>query len=275
MKAVAVLFPFDLFGSGGTGQGAELLADALRELLDDNRRERVATRARAYTERVRLRELEFAELAAYQDWRARGRKEVRRVLRGGDWLLWLAGNHLGVLPLYDELVGSEDTLVVQFDAHLDIHHFADCHSELSHGNFLRHCAGPLPPLINVGHRDLLLRPDDIRPYYRATWSASQAATEPDTVVEAIRKASGTARRVFVDVDCDVFDPGHFPAVTQAVPFGLSPEFFLRCLDAAWSDRVAGLALSEFDPRQDRNDRCLATLVWLLEYVLLRRFESER
>src|SRR5581483_675425 len=141
MKTSAVFFPFDLFGSGGAGAGASLLADELREVLADNRRERVPTRARADTEHVRLREVPFQTLTDYAAWRDKGRQLVRQALGHGDFLLWVAGNHLGALRFYDELAGQEDTLVVQLDAHLDIHHFADCTAEPSHGNFLLHCAG--------------------------------------------------------------------------------------------------------------------------------------
>jgi hypothetical protein len=37
--------------------------------------------------------------------------------------------------------------------------------------------------------------------------------------------------------------------------------------------VAAVALSEFDPGRDREDRSLSTLVWLLEYLLLKRHEG--
>src|SRR6266513_1487566 len=47
VKTSAIFFPFDLFGSAGAGAGAELLAEAFQEMLADNRRERVPTRARA------------------------------------------------------------------------------------------------------------------------------------------------------------------------------------------------------------------------------------
>src|SRR5262245_10675056 len=97
-KTGAVVFPFDLFGSRGAGVGAELLADALREMLADNRRETVPTRARAYRGKLHLEEHAFDTLAAYQGWREAGRAAARRLLAGGDFLLWLAGNHLGVLP---------------------------------------------------------------------------------------------------------------------------------------------------------------------------------
>jgi arginase family enzyme len=273
VKTAAIVWPFDLFGSSGSGRGAELLADAFREMLADNRRERMPTRARAYQDHVRLREFTFETLADFQNWRTRGRQAVRQALRKDGFLLWIAGNHLGVLPVYDELAGdAPGTLVVQLDAHLDIYNLTDCTTELSHGNFLLHCAGPLPSVVNVGTRELLLRPEYIQQYYQNTYPAAEFAVDPEPVLRKLRQASQAARRVFIDIDCDVFDPAYFPAVPQSLPFGLSPQQILRILDAVWSERVAGVALSEFDPARDRNDQGLSTLIWLLEYLLLKRYE---
>jgi len=50
---------------------------------------------------------------------------------------------------------------------------------------------------------------------------------------------------------------------------------LQLVHAAWSERVVGLSLSEFDPGRDRNDQSLTTLVWFLEYFLLKRHEKLR
>jgi len=273
VRASAVIFPFDLFGSSGTADGAKLLADALREMLADNRREQVPTRARAYQRRLRIEELAFDSLPDYQTWRERGRAAARDILTKGDWLLWIAGNHLGVLPVYDELASlGPGTLVVQLDAHLDVYHLTDCTSELSHGNFLLHCAGPLPALVGLGHRELLLRSEYIGQYYKRCFSAASLAINPEEAIGYLRQASATAERVFLDVDCDVFDPAFFPALAHPLPFGLSPSLVLQLLDAAWSERVVGVGLSEFDPARDDSDRGLSTLVWLLEYLLLKRFE---
>ena len=82
-----IVFPFDLFGHGGAGAGAALLADELREVLADNRREKVATRAAVYTPHVRLREFAFDTVEAVADWRATGRRAARQVLRRGDFLV--------------------------------------------------------------------------------------------------------------------------------------------------------------------------------------------
>jgi arginase family enzyme len=273
VSTTAIFFPFDLFGSRGAGAGAELLADAFREMLADNKREQVPTRARAYAGQVRLREFSFETPDAYDAWRRRGRVVARRALQGGDFLLWVSGNHLGALPVYDELSRQGNTLVVQLDAHLDVYHLSDCTAELSHGNFLMHCAGPLPALINVGHRELLLPPEHVSRYYRAAFPASELALDPRPALAHLRRAARGAARVFLDLDCDVLDRAYFPAVSHPVPFGLSPHLVLRLLDAVWSERVVGMAVSEFDPARDTGDHSLATLMWLLEHLLLRRYEA--
>jgi len=273
VETSALFFPFDLFGSAGAGAGASLLADAFHEMLADNKRERKETRARSYNSSVRMRRLPLDTLGDYQHWHKRACHLVRSTLRKERFLLWVTGNHLGALPCYEEIAQlGPKSLVVQLDAHLDIYNLSDCTEELSHGNFLLHCPQPLPPIINCGTRELLLRPDYIREYYQATFPASEIAVDPKTALRQVRRASTAAERVFLDIDCDVFDPAYFPAVTHPVPFGLSPHQVLAILDAAWSDRVVGVAFSEFDPGRDRNDQSLSTLVWLLEYLLLKRYE---
>jgi arginase family enzyme len=274
MKTRVVIFPFDLFGGGGAGAGAELIGDELREVLADNRRERTPTRARAYAGQVQLRSFSFETVDHYADWRRQGRQAVRQALRQGDFLVWVAGNHLGALPVFDELSAlGPGTLVVQLDAHLDIHHFSDLTTAPSHGNFLRHCAGPLPPLVNAGHRELLLTPDHVAGYYRRTFPASELAVDPTPALAELRALAGAAERVFFDLDWDVLDPAYFPAVSRPAPFGLSPALLLRLIDAAWSPKAAGLLLSEFDPGRDRDDRSLAIALWLLEFLLLRKYEA--
>jgi agmatinase len=268
-----VFFPFDLFGSPGTAAGVELLADAFREMLADNRREKMPTRAVAYQDDVRHREFAFETLQDFGTWRARGRQAVRQSLSRDEFLIWITGNHLGVLPVYDELSPLENTLVVQFDAHLDVYNLSDCTSEPSHGNFLLHCDGTLPGIVNLGARELLLRPDYVRQYYRAVFSNSALAIDPTPAIESLRKECASADRVWIDLDCDVFDPAFFPALSHPLPFGLSPALLIQLLEAAWSERVIGISLSEFDPARDLRDQSLSTLVWLLEYVLLKRHES--
>jgi agmatinase len=273
-KTAALFFPFDLFGSGGAGKGAELLADAFREMLDDNNRERKPTRARAYARHVRMQEFQFENLAAYQNWRPIARQAVRKALDRQEILYWVTGNHLGTLPLYEELgAAAQDALVIQFDAHLDIYHLSDCTEELSHGNFLLHANSSLPALINVGSRELLLTPDYVSKFYRRVFSAADLAMDTIPALTEIQAAGETAKTIFFDIDCDVFDPAYFPAVTQPVPFGLTPHQVLAVLETIAPAQLAGVLVSEFEPGRDQNDRSLAIVVWLLEYLLLRRCET--
>lgn len=274
MKTSVLVFPFDLFGGAGTGEGAALLGDELREVLADNRREAAETTARAYTPHVRVKDWSFERLADYADWRKTARSAARAALRVGDFLVWLGGNHLSVLPVLEE-VGRLDgaSVVVQFDAHLDVHHFADTSSELSHGNFLLHADGPLPTLVNVGHRELLLPADHVARTFAAAHPASDLAVRPTETLAAVRKACDRAERVFLDLDCDVLDPAFFPAVTTPIPFGLAPLQLLHAILAVWSPKVAGVFVSEFAPARDDNDRGLALLVWLLERLLLLRYNG--
>jgi agmatinase len=270
----AIFFPFDLFGNPGARAGAELLADAFEEMLADNRREPIPTRARAYANKVRFEEFLFEKLTDYPEWRSLARERIGAVLAKNEFLLWIAGNHLGVLPLYEELgQSSEPILVVQLDAHLDIYNLGDCTAELSHGNFLLHAAQPMPAIVNVGHRELLLRPDHVGKYYQAVFSAAELAVNGETVLNEVRERCAAATRVYVDLDCDVFDPAYFPAVAQPRPFGLNPQFLLRLFDVIGRDRLSGISISEFDPARDERDRCLETLMWLVEYVLLLKYEK--
>jgi agmatinase len=271
MKTTALVCPFALFGSPGSARGAELLADALREMLDDNRRERRATRSRAYQPHVRIKELEFADLPATTTWRESARSAAREALLAGDFLLWVGGNHLSVLPVYEEL--GADTLVVQFDAHLDLYNLRDNPQTLNHGNFLRHADEPLPAIANVGHRDLFLPEKSTRPYYQATHSAANLAIEFAPPLAALREMAVQADRVFIDIDCDVLDPAYFPATEHPLPFGLTPQQLLQVMDAVWVENLCGVAVSEFDPGRDRDDRSLSLLIWLLEYLLLKRYED--
>jgi arginase family enzyme len=271
MKTTVVVCPFANFGSPGAAQGAEALADALREMLDDVKKEKRPTRSRAFRGQVEIEELEFDTTEAISTWRQSARKAARSVLEKGNFLIWLGGNHLSVLPVYEELAGRNAS-VVQFDAHLDMYNLDANKKELNHGNWLRH-AERLPPIINLGHRDLFLTSKGIHEFFEAAHSATDLARDPGTIESALREWSADAERLFLDVDCDVLDSSYFPAVTHPMPFGMSPEILLRLLEALWSERVCGVAISEFDPGRDRDERSLQLLVWLLEWVMLKVHEK--
>jgi hypothetical protein len=57
-----------------------------------------------------------------------------------------------------------------------------------------------------------------------------------------------------------------------LPFGLRPNFVIKLVQAIGVEKLCGMAISEFDPGRDRHDQSLSTLIWLLEWMLLRLYE---
>jgi agmatinase len=218
--------------------------------------------------KVKVREAAFETLGQIANWRKRGRQLARPAVAAGQFLLWLGGNHLSVLPVFEEL--GPDALVVQLDAHLDVYHFHDTTTELSHGNFLKHLGPAGPAFVNVGHRDLFLTAGEIDESFAGVHPAVDVAARPGEVLADLRRRAGEAKRVWIDLDCDALDPAYLPAVAQPLPFGLTPPAVLAVLDAVWSDKVAGVSVSEFDPGRDVRDTGLQFLGWLVEYLLLKR-----
>jgi arginase family enzyme len=266
-QSQVIVFPFDQFGSAGTGAGAQLLGDAVREILEDTEQESRPCRSDCLRGAVTVRESPFETMAQLQEWRRIGRRAARKALKSKQFLIWLGGNHLSVLPVLEEL-GAE-TLVIQFDAHLDIYGFHDTTAELSHGNFLKHFESPRPRLVNVGHRDVFLTSREIAATFEDVFSTEEIAMSAGSVVEKLQGKAASARRVWIDIDCDVLDPAVMPAVPQPLPFGLNSLGLLQLLNAVWSKKVMGLSLSEFDPGRDVRDAGLNLLGWLLESVLLK------
>jgi arginase family enzyme len=267
MPACVIVFPFDSFGNAGTGAGAKLLGDVVREIIADTEAETRPTRQDAFRGNLSVEEFDFETPAKLAAWRKTGRTAVKKALAGKDFTLWLGGNHLSVLPVYDVL-GPTD-VVVQFDAHLDVYSQHDVTTELSNGNFLRHIAGKGPRVVNVGNRDLFLPESERAGTFVATVTAADLAGDADQLTKTLDESLHHDGRVWIDLDVDVFDPAFCAAVHDPLPVGLAPPVFLRLLDSIWSDQVVGLSISEFDPGRDVRDMSLSLLGWLVEWVLLR------
>lgn len=272
-ETLIYICPFAQFGNAGTQSGAELLGDGIREMLADNEQERRPHRARAYQPHVRIEELDLATPEDVRQWRDRAGKEIKKVMAKDEFFIWIGGNHLSVLPVYEELAHHDGSLVVQFDAHLDVYHFDDTVKELSHGNFVRQLPAHRPAIINLGHRDQSLKPETIAKHFKAAHSAEALATDSAAMEVDVRRQVQSAERVVIDTDWDVLDPAYFPAVVDALPFGIAPSMLLSMLKWVWGPNVAGVCLSEFDSGRDDRDRSLQLALWLIEQILLWRYED--
>lgn len=272
MKIPVVVTPLDAFGNAGTGAGALLLADVLREAVDDAAHEGGKTRQSNFAEFLHFFESGFDTPALIATWRTDAGRIARDECLPADFSLWLGGNHLSVLPLLESL--SPTDLVIQLDAHLDCYDLAGNTEELNHGNFLKELkAKTRPKIAHVGHRDLFL-------------PAKRVAKHVDTVFSIDRVVSGfgewsvelammiaKSERVWLDLDTDALDPAFAPAVHDQSPFGMTPQQLLGVLLQIPPAKFAGLSISEYDPGRDDGDRTLNLLGWFLERALLHRVES--
>jgi agmatinase len=265
-RVTVQVFPFDAFGSAGTAAGAQLLGDVVREILEDAEIESRRTRQSEFPKLITIHEAEFTTLEHYTDWRTTGLEIAGDNIDRGEFTLWLAGNHLGVLPVYESL--QPEDVVIQFDAHLDCYNFHDTETELSHGNFMLH-ASSRPRVINVGHRDLLMENADIRNYYERVISAEEWLCNPTATLQQLQTFVASASRVWIDIDADVFDPSVCPAVHGPLPFGPSSSAVLQLIAGVWSPNVIGVSISEFDPGRDHKELSLQLFGWLVEWLLVR------
>ncbi|MGL6074119.1 MAG: arginase family protein [Fimbriiglobus sp.] len=269
MNLSAIIFPFDTFGSAGTGEGAKLLGDVLREAVDEAREEE--SRITKYAKHLEIHEVEFETLETLQNWRETGREYARTAIAENDFTLWLSGNHLGVLPILEEL-GPKD-LVIQLDAHYDCYDLPSTSESLSHGNFLRELGPNRPKIIHLFSRDLFLQQKPLKQYFDKVHDAADCVTNWKSILDELTIAIRKAKRVWVDVDVDAFDPSFAPAVGHRQPVGMSPAQFIDLVNVSDKSKFAGLSFSEYLPAQDREDTTLTLLAWLTEWLLLKKVQG--
>src|SRR5262249_36762492 len=87
----------------------------------------------------------------------------------------------------EEMGSIPGTVIVQFDAHLDVYNLTGCTTKPSHGNFLLHAQGPLPPIAHVGHRDLFLPAEHTERHFRCIVSPAELASSLEKRLRKLRK----------------------------------------------------------------------------------------
>jgi len=266
-KIPVVVLPFDALGSAGTGRGAMVLSDVLREAVDDTKLEKRVTRPGKFARLLYFIESRFDTVESLASWRVDAAEVAADHSIRWDFSLWLGGNHLSVLPLLEEL--SPTDLVIQLDAHLDCYDLADSTVELNHGNFLQALKPKKRPRIaHIGNRDLFLTAKDVKPHVDVVIPIDRVVADFDHVKAQLLELIGKAKRVWLDVDADVLDPAFAPAVHVQSPCGLTPQQLLAVLLLIPKEKFFGLSISEYDPGRDDGDRTLNLLGWFLERALL-------
>jgi agmatinase len=268
MKLAAVVFPFDTYGSGGSGEGATLLADILHEAIADANSEDVESRISAYTQHLEIVEAEFHEPKDLAQWAKTGHELADTAISENDFTLWLSGNHLGVLPVIKCLKKTD--LVIQLDAHFDCYNLPSTHDSLSHGNWLRGLSSKRPKFAHLFSRDLFLPVTEVQKHIDFIATADECMTNWRNLYSQLSGLTDHANRVWLDIDVDAFDPAFAPAVGHRQPFGMTPQQLLEIVALIPATKLIGCSISEFIPAKDRDDSTLNLLGWFVEWLLLRR-----
>src|SRR4051812_8496922 len=135
-------------------------------MLDDVAQESRPQRARAFRDHVTIEELPLSTLDDVNHWHEQATAAAKRALDRGDFLFWIGGNHLSVMPLYEELGRRARSLVVQADAHLDVYPPDDVIRALPNEIFVRFLDAA-PAIVNVGPRPLFLPLKQIKKHFAA------------------------------------------------------------------------------------------------------------
>jgi arginase family enzyme len=273
-KASVVFWPFGLFGTPGAEAGAHDLHDALLASLseaEDAAGSRLAAAAR--TAEIELRPFAtLDEIAAFRELIGAAFAERRR---RGELPIFVGGNHLVALPVYDALAAERGrACVVSFDAHIDAYHATLAAEDLNHGNFLLHVRGrERLSIVNVGHRDLATDERRATAALDAAWPAEAIAARPlGDVIAEIAAHLAAFDAFLLDIDLDVLDPAALRAVGSPLPFGLAPAALLAIVLGLLSERTAGVTITEYDGRADADGAGKHLVVRLIERLLVAERE---
>jgi agmatinase len=271
MKPARLVFwPFPLFGNPGAEQGVFELHDALIDMFEGYDQ---GSRQQAFLPSTEVDLFTFAKPEDLVGWRKALRESFDGARGDGEVPILVGGNHLVALPVL-EAYGAEPqrTCFVSFDAHLDAYDLAASREPVNHGNFLLHARrGKNVSVVNVGSRDLSLPEAQARKHFDRLWTAPDLARRPitDTARELAEYAKGF-ERVHLDIDLDVLDPSALRTVGSPMPFGLTSMQLLALVDVLIDDRLEAVTISEYNGSLDHDGMGKHVVLWLLEYILLRR-----
>lgn len=217
-------------------------------------------------------------------------KEAARVIsEAKPGAIFTIGGDCGieVAPVsYLNQIYDGDLAVVWLDAHGDLNIPSTSPSKLFHGmplrallgqgdeEILKQCFSTLSvdQVILAGVRDLD-EPEEsyIQQSSMRVWTVKQLEESSSELIEWINMRG--FRHVYIHVDLDVLDPGHFPSTMCPTPNGLGVHALMNIVEELQRNfQVVGYSVTEFAPKgQDEID----TLHKLIEYGCSIHTETEQ
>jgi agmatinase len=162
----------------------------------------------------------------------------------------LGGEHTITYGCVQEL---KDTLVISFDAHMDLRD-EYLGSRLSHATFMRRLSEKLGSdrIIMVGVRALSREELDFAQKTGLEYITSQDIRRlgHKSIADRLKERLTSFSKTYVTLDMDVLDPAYAGGVGNPVPEGISPTTVIDILQEICDQRVVGFDVVEVAPPYD-------------------------
>lgn len=194
------------------------------------------------------------------------KKVISEIIDSGETPAVLGGEHSVTYPSY--LSTPEDTVLIVFDAHLDLRDEFD-NLRLSHATFLRRLTEKRrhASIVHIGARAAsaeewkLVQKIDLD---CLTDKDLHSPNSQEKFVDMLRKSN----KYYVSVDTDILDPAYAPGVGNPEAAGLSTRELIRYLDLLKGKRIIGFDIVELCPPYDNGSTASAVARILVELVSL-------
>jgi len=166
----------------------------------------------------------------------------------------LGGEHTLTLGCLRALAG-EPTLVVSFDAHMDLRDEYPPKVKLSHATVMRRISElDNVKLIEVGVRAFskeeleYVKQGKVKVFYLL-----EGLPEVRAAIDEVRRAANEVEHVYISIDMDVLDPSIAPGVGSPEPGGLGLRELLYALSKLVDERTRVIDIVEVSPPYDHSD----------------------
>ncbi len=165
--------------------------------------------------------------------------------------IMVGGEH--TITLGAKRIIGDDTLLIVFDAHLDLRD-EYLGSKLNHATIMRRLLEIVPGenVVFVGTRAACRE--------ELEWARKSAVKiitsrriwlyGPGETVRRLEKMVSKADKVYVSIDMDVFDPAYAPGVGTPEPMGLDPHSVVQILTSIIGENLVGIDIVEANPLCD-------------------------
>ena len=187
------------------------------------------------------------------------------------------GEHTLTLPVIKSL---PDVSLLHFDAHGDLRneYLAE---KICHATVMRRVSEIINPsqILQVGIRALCKEEAKFAKTAGVHQITAQDILESgiEPAIKAAKTWAAHARRIYISVDLDVFDPAYAPGVGNPEAEGLTPNQVLRMISAMVDKRSVGLDVVELSPPYDQGQTASLAARIFFEYccLLQRQINSKQ